>query len=71
MQPRKLSLLGSANRAGAFARAAVNTSVCVDNILAVALGNSVYGAAVCASATSDALIGNLICHSELPPNNIS
>lgn len=67
----ELVRLGSADRAVTRASAAVDASVGVDNILAVALGNRVYGAALCASAASDALIGNLICHSELPPEFIT
>ena len=56
------ALLGSANGAGACTSAAVDASVSVDNVLAVALGNCVYGAAVCASAARNALIGNYVCH---------
>ena len=63
----ELCLLRCSNRASSFASAAVNASVRINNILAVTLRNSSYGAAVSASAASDAIIRNLICHNKIPP----
>lgn len=59
--------MGSANRAGACTSAAINASVSVDNILAVALRDSAYRTSISASAASDALVRNYICHSCFPP----
>ena len=58
----RLALLRSANGTCACASAAVDASVSVDNVLAVTLGNCVYGAAISASAASDALVRNYVCH---------
>ena len=55
--------LGSANGASTLTSAAVDAGACVDNILAVTLGDSVYGAAVCARTARDAIVGNYVCHS--------
>ena len=60
--PDGLFLNGSANRAGVCTRAASNALVCVDNVLAISLGNARYGASVSASAASNALVSNLVCH---------
>lgn len=58
----KLFLSGSANRTYTCASTAANTCVSVDNVLAVTLRNSVYRAALSASAASDAIIRNNVCH---------
>ena len=50
------------NRASACSRTARNALVSVDNVLAVTLGNATGGATLSASATSDALVRNLVCH---------
>lgn len=63
----QLSLGRSANRAGACASAAANASVSVDNVLAVTLGNCVYRTSLSASAASDAIVRNYICHNSIPP----
>ena len=63
----ELLCLGRANRASTLTSAAVDAGARVDNIFAVALGDSVYGAAVSASTARDAIVRNLICHSKLPP----
>ena len=44
------------------ASAAVDAGGSVDNVFAVALGNSFYGASACASAAADALVGDDMCH---------
>ena len=54
--------IGSAYRTYAVASTALDASLCVDLILAVALGNSVNGALVCASAAADAIVTDLISH---------
>ena len=59
----KLLSLGSANRAVALASAAVDALVSVNNILSIALGNSVSRAIVLANSAGDALIRNLVSHS--------
>lgn len=58
----KLFCLGSINRANACASAAIQTLVCVDNELAVLLGNCTNGAFALASAATDAILCNYICH---------
>ena len=63
-QSCKLFLCGSANGTSVCARAAAYAVICVDNVLAVALGNSTGGASISASAASDAIIGNLVSHFE-------
>ena len=64
-----LRLFGRRSRNGAnlCASAAINAGVSVNYILAVALGNSLYGAAICAGAAGDAVITNYICHIKVPP----
>ena len=64
---KRLSLRGSAYRAGASASAAANAGVSVDNVLAVTLGNCVYRTSLSASAASDAIVRNYVCHIDLPP----
>ena len=53
---------GSAYGANVGTGAAVYTSVSVDNILTVALGNSIYGALISTSTARDAIVRNLISH---------
>jgi hypothetical protein len=60
--PRKLLSLGSLNRASICARTAVNALVGIDNVLAVLLADSLNGALFSASAASDAIISDLVCH---------
>ena len=57
-----LALLGSANGAGTGACAAGNAGICIDNVLAFAFRDSGNGALFDASAASDALISDNICH---------
>lgn len=61
---RNLLFLGlrSLNGADACARAALYALVSVDFILAAAFLNAAYRTFVRASAASDAVISNLICH---------
>ena len=63
----KLLSLGCAYGTYVCAGTAVNAGVSVDNVLAVALGNCVYGTFACASTAADALIGNNVSHSYVPP----
>ena len=58
----ELFLSRSAYGASVSARAAAYALVSVDNVLAVTLGNATGGATLSASATSDALVRNLVCH---------
>ena len=64
---KRLSLRGSAYRAGASASAAANAGVSVDNVLAVTFRNCLNGALSSASAASDAIVRNYVCHIDLPP----
>ena len=67
-----LFLSGSANRTYTCASTAANTSVSVDNVLAVTFGNCLNGALSSASAASDAIIRNFISHRNDPPcDNLS
>ena len=61
----KLLSLGCTNRASAFASAALNANVCVDDVLAVTLGDGTNGASISASAASHALIRNLVSHDRI------
>ena len=54
--------MGSFDRAGSCASAALDALFSVDLVLAVSLGDSLYGAVICASAAADASITNYICH---------
>ena len=54
--------LGSTYGAGVGAGTAIDASIGVNDVLAVALGDGLHGAARCAGAASDAIIGNLVCH---------
>jgi hypothetical protein len=58
----KLFSVGSANGTYAVAGTAFNAGVSVDNVLAVALGNSVHGALIGTSAAADAIVIDLISH---------
>ena len=53
-----------------FASAALYALISIDNVLTVALGDSINRALACACAASNALIGNLVCHCDIPPINI-
>ena len=56
------ALLGSGYGASRSASAAVNARICVNNKLAVTLGNRSDRTSIGASATSDTIIRNYICH---------
>jgi len=58
----KLVLLGSSNGANAGTGAALDASVCIDNVLAVSLGNAGNGAFAGAGAAGDAIVADLISH---------
>ena len=58
----ELLLNGSGNGANAGASAAADASICIDNELAITLGDSGNGAFTCASAAADAFVGNFKCH---------
>ena len=51
-----------ANRAVLCTVTAADAFVSVDNELIVTLGNARNGASVCACATVNAIVGNLVCH---------
>ena len=53
---------GSANGARSGAGAAGDAGVSVDHILAIAFGDGGNGTFLCARATGDALVTDLICH---------
>lgn len=57
-----LRLLRRTDRTGICASAAVQTGICVDHILAVALGNCACRTGICASTALDASIADCICH---------
>lgn len=67
VQSARLLSLGSTYRAVALASAAVNALVGVNNVLSIALGNSLGGAVVLAYSAGNALIGNLVSHVLNPP----
>ena len=56
------AFVGSAYGANIGTGAAVYTSVSVDNVLAVALGNSRARTFFCTSTAHDAFVINYICH---------
>ena len=58
-------LCGSTYGAGVCTSAAINASILVDNVFAVALAYSFNGAACRACAAGDAFIGNFVCHCEI------
>ena len=57
-----LLLNGSAYRTSVGAGTAGNALVCVDNVLAVTLGDALLRTSVSTCTASDTLIGNLVCH---------
>ena len=59
---KELLLRGSSYGTSICTAAAANALVSVDNVLAVTLGDAAGGASISASAASDALIRNLVCH---------
>ena len=62
----RLLLNGCSNGARICAVAAADAFVSIDNV-DIAFGNAGYGAFGCASAASDAIFSNLVCHYDLPP----
>ena len=56
------SAFDSFNGATVCTSAAIDASVCVNNILAIAFSNSANGATLCTSAAGDAIIVNYKCH---------
>lgn len=58
----ELLSFGSLYGAGICTSAALDALISVDNVLAVALGDSLYGALCCASAAGDAIITDNVCH---------
>ncbi len=62
-----LLLCGRSYRTSICTATAADALISVDNILAVTLGNATGGTCVSACAARDALIGNLVCHSLIPP----
>ena len=65
-------LFGSGSAYGTYARTstALNALICVDDHLAVLFADRLYGTFALASAASDAIIGNLVCHVQTPPLKI-
>ncbi len=59
---KKSVSLRSTDRASICAGTALNALVCVDNIFAVAFGDSFNRAFCRTSAAGDAVVRNLICH---------
>ena len=59
---RSLLSLRSLYRTDTSASAAIEASVCIDNVLVVTLRDRAYRALLGASAAADACIGDLICH---------
>lgn len=57
-----LFLNGSAYRANRSAVSAADAGISVDNVLVVALGDSAYGALLCASSALDASVSNFESH---------
>ena len=66
---KKSALRDCANRASASASAAVNTSVRVDDVLAVALRNRANRALTCAGTAADASARNYVCHGKSTSNS--
>ena len=62
----KLLGLDRASRASAFASAAVNALVGVDDELGIAFADRLAGAGFFASATLDAVIANFVSHGSSP-----
>ena len=65
--PWELLLHRSAHGAGVGASTAVDASISIDLILAVALSDRGDGAAIGASAAADALSSDLVSHNKAPP----
>jgi len=66
-----LSLLRCAHRTSVSASTAVETGICINDVLAVTLRNRACRTCVCASTALDAGIRNSICHRFVPPVGIS
>ena len=66
----ELSLLRSTYGAVLSTSTTINTSVCVDLILAITLGDSACGTSCCTSTTADAVVTDLISHFSNPPLKI-
>ena len=56
-----LALADSSGGAGASASTAIDAGISVDNVLAIALGNSAYGTFCCAASAATRIIDN-VCH---------
>ena len=63
----ELVLHGSAHGAHASASTALDASLGIDFVLAVALSDSSHGALSLASAAADALVSDLVSHDVTPP----
>lgn len=63
----ELVLHGSAHGAHTGTSAALDASVSIDFVLAVALSDSSHGALSLASAAADALVSDLVSHDVTPP----
>ena len=63
----ELALRNCAYRACASAGTTIYTSVCVDLVLAVTLGDSPNGTILGAGAAGDAVVTDLVCHGHVPP----
>ena len=59
--------LGSAHGAGIGTGAAIDAGIGIDDVLAVTLGDRFNGAVLCAKTAGDALITDLVSHSNIPP----
>jgi hypothetical protein len=55
------------NRTCLSTSTALDALIGIDFILAIALADSVYGTSLSTSATSDAIVGNFVCHDYIPP----
>ena len=66
---RNSALRDGAGGAGISAGTAIDAGIGVDDVLAVALGNSAHGAGIGASAAAHASIADDIGHWNTPPNS--
>ena len=57
-----LFLNGCVYGASICARTAADALVSIDNVLAIAFRNAIGRTCICACATADAFIRNLVCH---------
>ena len=57
-----LALADSSGGAGASASTAIDAGISVDNVLAIALGNSAYGTFCCAASAANTRIIDNVCH---------